>query len=217
MRNIKITNHISWNDIKTLKIIDSLHEKLYCSGKKYNSSEKASMEQDIKSLEKSLLINKDKMSTFALRTELFNIKLARNAPLEPLVKNNSKPLGHRNRFDTEIFENSISSKNVGLNEDVNRPQKENKRVISLHCPKCGYKFIHEVVNNGQISGGIGGVATGAILGGKIGIALGPLGAIAGTVPGAILGGILGKNLGNDYDSPICPNCSTKFQIPNSIK
>ena len=61
------------------------------------------------------------------------------------------------------------------------------------------------------------VTAGAILGAKVGIAMGPLGAIAGTIPGAILGGLFGNNLGNNYDNPRCPNCNTKVQIPRSLK
>lgn len=89
--------------------------------------------------------------------------------------------------------------------------------IYLHCPSCGFGFNHGVLNDGKVTGSIGGASAGAMLGAKIGIAMGPLGAIAGTVPGAILGGIFGNGLGNKFDLPRCPNCSTKFEIPNSIK
>lgn len=89
--------------------------------------------------------------------------------------------------------------------------------VFVHCPKCGYRFEFQNVTDGKITGGISGASAGAILGAKIGIAMGPLGAIAGTIPGAILGGIFGKNIGNNFDQPICPNCSTKFQAPNNLE
>lgn len=89
--------------------------------------------------------------------------------------------------------------------------------IFVHCPKCGYRFQFLSINDGKITGGIGGFSAGALLGAKIGIAMGPLGAIAGTIPGAILGGLFGKNIGNNFDNPICPNCSTKFQAPNNLE
>lgn len=84
--------------------------------------------------------------------------------------------------------------------------------VFVHCPACGYGFAHEILFNGKVLGGVGGASAGAILGAKVGIAMGPLGAIAGTIPGAILGGIFGNN----YDKPRCPNCGTKFEIPNSL-
>jgi outer membrane lipoprotein SlyB len=90
-------------------------------------------------------------------------------------------------------------------------------IINVHCPSCGYKFSHQIKNDGKITGGVGGIAGGAMLGAKIGIAMGPLGAIAGTVPGAILGGIFGKDLGGKFDNPRCPSCGIKFVIPSSLK
>ena len=93
---------------------------------------------------------------------------------------------------------------------------QEKKVI-VHCPSCGYKFSHKISISGTATGGIGGIIAGAITGAKIGIAGGPFGAIAGTIPGAILGGIFGKNIGNGFDNPRCPNCSTKFSVPNNLK
>lgn len=93
----------------------------------------------------------------------------------------------------------------------------NAKEIFVHCPGCGYGFTHEPLSNGKAVGGISGASAGAILGAKVGIAMGPLGAIAGTIPGAILGGIFGNNIGNNYDKPRCPNCGTKFEIPDSLK
>jgi DNA-directed RNA polymerase subunit RPC12/RpoP len=98
----------------------------------------------------------------------------------------------------------------------NELPKETIKKIYLHCPSCGYGFTHELIIDGKVKGGLGGVAAGALLGGKIGLALGPFGAMAGTIPGAILGGIFGKNIGNDFDKPRCPDCGTKFQIPRSL-
>ncbi|NMH24968.1 hypothetical protein [Flavobacterium solisilvae] len=89
--------------------------------------------------------------------------------------------------------------------------------VNIHCPSCGYKFLHKKNNSGEIKGGLGGVAAGAIIGAKFGIAGGPLGAIAGTIPGAILGGIFGKDyIGKKFDRPMCPSCGTKFMLPKNI-
>ena len=98
----------------------------------------------------------------------------------------------------------------------NKVQASSKEIF-IYCPGCSYGFNHKLINDGKTAGGIGGASAGAILGAKIGIAMGPLGAIAGTVPGAILGAVFGNNLGNNYDKPRCPNCGTKFDIPNSLK
>lgn len=84
---------------------------------------------------------------------------------------------------------------------------------SIFCPKCGHKFQIEYSESGKTTGGISGAAAGALLGGKIGLALGPLGAISGTVPGAILGGIFGKDLGNFFDKAVCPKCNNNFNLP----
>ncbi len=89
--------------------------------------------------------------------------------------------------------------------------------LFLYCPNCGEGFTHKVLIDGKLKGGIGGAAAGAIIGAKMGIALGPLGAIAGTIPGAIIGSLFGKDIGNRYDKPRCPNCGTKFEIPDSFK
>lgn len=89
--------------------------------------------------------------------------------------------------------------------------------IFVHCPACGYGFNHELTNGNAVGGGISGASAGAILGAKVGIAMGPLGAIAGTIPGAVLGGLFGNSVGSNFDNPRCPNCNTKFQIPNSLK
>lgn len=103
------------------------------------------------------------------------------------------------------------------NEDEASKAKYTSKKLFVHCPGCGFGFTHELLSNGKSLGGIGGASAGAILGAKVGIAMGPLGAIAGTIPGAILGGLFGNNLGNNYDKPRCPNCGTKFEIPNSLK
>lgn len=146
-----------------------------------------------------------------LRAKMSGYKPSTEEIKGPWVKGKSEPLGHWQPIDMTGYEDSNSS------EAFTESNEEEKREIKVHCPKCGYGFIHEVVISGQVTGGLGGAAAGAILGGKIGLALGPLGAIAGTIPGAILGGILGKDFGNDYDNPRCPSCATKFQIPNSLK
>lgn len=144
-----------------------------------------------------------------LRVSLCSISI-RSKPL-PSVEDEewSLPLG--NRIDWSNFDDANSS------YELPNSNKVNKSVIKVYCPKCGHGFDHEVLTNGQVTGGIGGASAGAILGGKIGLALGPFGAIAGTIPGAILGGYFGKNIGTDFDKPTCPNCSTKFQIPTSFK
>lgn len=108
--------------------------------------------------------------------------------------------------------------NALFDEYSNQKKTEIKaKEVFVHCPRCGYGFAHKLLSNGKSLGGISGASAGAILGAKVGIAMGPLGAIAGTVPGAILGAVFGNNLGNNYDNPRCPNCNTKFQIPNSLK
>ena len=89
-----------------------------------------------------------------------------------------------------------------------------KKVESVYCPSCGHGFKHEISNAGKSVGGLGGAAAGAALGAKIGIVGGPLGAIAGTIPGAILGLVFGGGAGKKIDNPKCPNCGTKFTMPN---
>ena len=84
---------------------------------------------------------------------------------------------------------------------------------TIFCPKCGYKFLHEVNITGKAVGGGSGAAAGAAIGAKIGLVAGPFGAIAGTIPGAILGAIFGAKAGESYDNPQCPSCSAKFQLP----
>jgi len=88
--------------------------------------------------------------------------------------------------------------------------------IFVHCPSCGFGFKHEVSNTGKVALGLGGAAAGAVLGAKIGIVAGPLGGMAGTIPGAILGGLFGKSGGEGFDKPICPECSTKFSVPDNL-
>ena len=40
--------------------------------------------------------------------------------------------------------------------------------VNIHCPSCGYKFLHKKNNSGEIKGGLGGVAAGAIIGAGLG-------------------------------------------------
>lgn len=115
--------------------------------------------------------------------------------------------------EVDIYRKEERRKQFELQNDHNITNAK----IFVHCPKCGYRFQFLSINDGKITGGIGGFSAGALLGAKIGIAMGPLGAIAGTIPGAILGGLFGKNIGNNFDNPICPNCSTKFQAPNNLE
>ncbi|WP_417858780.1 glycine zipper domain-containing protein [Xanthomarina gelatinilytica] len=86
-----------------------------------------------------------------------------------------------------------------------------------YCPNCGHQFSHKIKYDGQLKGGLSGAVGGALLGGKIGIAMGPLGAIAGTLPGAVLGGVFGKQIGNNIDNPICPKCTFKFTLSDTIR
>lgn len=95
-------------------------------------------------------------------------------------------------------------------------ESEEAKIVVVHCPSCGFKFKHEVSNSGTKTGLVGGAAAGAALGAKIGIVGGPFGAIAGTIPGAILGGIFGKQGGEHFDKPTCPQCETKFSIPDNL-
>lgn len=213
MRDIKCTDDISLWHIKIINNVDALYKEL---DMEQNSPKESIIKKEIESELEVLFLRVSPRQEIALKKELKTNERLRyfRKKISAYVPTESKLLGHWTPVDMESYE---ESEDIDGSEDLNRSYEEKKRVISLHCPKCGYKFMHEVLINGQVTGGIGGVATGAILGGKIGLALGPLGAIAGTIPGAILGGIFGKNLGNDYDSPRCPNCATKFQIPNSLK
>ena len=89
--------------------------------------------------------------------------------------------------------------------------------IFVHCPVCGKGFKHENDSNGKTVGLLGGAAAGATIGAKFGLILGPIGAVAATIPGAVLGGIFGKDYGKKFDMPRCPNCGTKFQLPESLE
>lgn len=197
-----------YNNISASDKIKSLEEQLERRTRLgvLTPAKKYEIEQKISGLRLTL----GKLDKF--RAKISGYKPSTDEIKEPWVKGKSAPLGHWQPIDDmKDFEDSNNY------EDLTESNEEEKREIRVHCPKCGYGFIHEVVISGQVTGGLGGAAAGAILGGKIGLALGPLGAIAGTIPGAILGGILGKDFGNDYDNPRCPSCATKFQIPNSLK
>ena len=46
--------------------------------------------------------------------------------------------------------------------------------VNIHCPSCGYKFLHKKNNSGEIKGGLGGVATDLRLSSVVAPALGLL-------------------------------------------
>ena len=79
----------------------------------------------------------------------------------------------------------------------------------VSCPRCA-----EPVDVGsyvvRAQGALAGAATGAYLGGGIGLILGPLGALSTTIPGALVGGTLGW-LGVSKFAR-CRACKTTFPL-----
>lgn len=87
----------------------------------------------------------------------------------------------------EIYKkNGVESLVRYLNEIEKIRKIERKKIIdsvtvvddesfcsTIHCPKCGSRFNHNIVTEGKVTGVIGGASAGAILGSQIGIALGP--------------------------------------------
>jgi hypothetical protein len=73
--------------------------------------------------------------------------------------------------------------------------------VYVHCPACGFGFVHMVENSGKAAGGLGGAAAGATLGANA---------------GGIFGALTGKSFGDKFDRPRCPGCGVKFQMPEGM-
>jgi len=93
--------------------------------------------------------------------------------------------------------------------------KEKVIIIHIFCTTCGEKLNFQASDDNTILG-IGGTVGGAMLGSKIGIAMGAIGAISGTIPLAILGGVIGTNIKSSLDNPNCSKCGNKIILTNDI-
>jgi hypothetical protein len=80
---------------------------------------------------------------------------------------------------------------------------------TVQCPNCHLPFDAGTYLV-RAQGALAGMATGAYLGGGVGLIVGPLGALASVVPGALLGGTLGWLGLSKFGR--CPSCKTMFPI-----